>query len=202
MLKQRIARLTISLLAAMSLMIAGSVTVLAAAPSVEDVEYKGKGRVEVDFRQDVSYKKSVKITVKDTSGKKYKVKNVWKDDDEIKFTIKNFKKGKKYKITIKGVKQWGTSGYGKVKTSVKIPAPAKGNKISKSKAIEKAKNHAKNTWKGKNFRDVEAEKDYYNGQSVWEVEFNGTINGKPYEFEYKIAVNGGKILKSKKEWDD
>lgn len=196
MLKQRIARLTVSLLVAMSLIVTGSITALAAAPSVEDIEYKGNGRVEVDFHGDVRYKR-VKITVKDTKGKKYKVKSIRKDDDDIKFTIKNFKKGRTYRITIKGVKRVGTAKYGKVKGKVKIPAAANtGSAISKSKAIEIAKNHASKTWGAKGFWDVEAEKDRYGGQSVWEVDFDGTINGQKYEFEYKIAVNGGKILRS------
>lgn len=201
MLKQRIARLSVSLLVAMSLIVTGSVTVLAAAPSVEDVEYKGKGRVEVDFHGDVSYKR-VKITVKDTNGKKYKVKSIRKDDDDIKFTIKNFKKGRTYRITIKAVKSWRTRKYSSVKCKVKIPKAATGKAISKSKAIEKAKNHASKTWGAKGFWDVDAEKDRYSGQSVWEVDFNGSINGKPYEFEYKIAVNGGKILSKHHEYDD
>lgn len=202
MLRQRIARLTVSFLVTMSLMVTGSVTALAKAPSVESTEYKGKGRVEIDFHGKVRYKR-LKITVKDTKGKKYKVKNIRRDDDDLNFTIRNFKKGRTYRITVKGVKRRGTAAYGKFTRKVKIPAAAKaGAAISRDKALQIAKNHASKTWNASGFWDVDVERDRYGSQSVWEVSFNGTRNGRPYEFEYEIAVNGGRIIYRHCEYDD
>lgn len=201
-MKNKFMRLAVSLAMALSMLLTTAFSVSAAAPTIEEIEHKGNGRIKVEFYGDVQYKKS-KVTVKDTSGKKYKVKNVVRDDDDIKFTIKNFKRGKTYKITVSGIREFGTTKYGKRTGKIKIPAAKKsGNSITREAAIDIAKKHAGNTWGASNFWDVDFEKDYYSGQSVWEVGFNGTINGTPYEFEYKIAVNGGTILSHYHEYDD
>lgn len=201
MIRTKISRLMVSMGMALTMLLTSGVVVMAAAPTVEDIEYKGKGRVEMDFYGDVQYK-NAKIVVKDTSGKKYKVSRVYKDDDEIKFTIKNYKKGKTYRVSVKGIKQWGTGGYGTASAKVKIPKAAKGKAISANKAISIAKKNAKNKWGAKGIWDVDVDRDRYSGTPVWEVSFSGTINGVPYEFEYEIARKGGKILRSYKEYDD
>lgn len=201
MMKKRIAGIAAALAVMMTMLVTSSVTVMASAPSIEEIEHKGKGRIEVGFYGDVSYKKA-KVTVKDTKGRKYKVSNVRKDDDDIRFTIKNYKKGKTYKFTIKGVKERGSSKYGKVSGKVRIPKAASGKDISKSDALSKAKKHAASTWGTKDIYGTRAEKDKENGTRVWEVEFKGYENGTLYEYDYKIAVKGGKIIRSEREIDD
>lgn len=201
MIKNKLTRMAIIFSIALSLLIASGITAMAIAPTVEEVEHKGKGKVEVEFYGNVKYKK-LKVSVKDTSGKKYKVTRVRKDSDDVRFTIKNYKRGKTYKITIKGVKLAGTEAYGKTTAKLKIPKAASGKAISASKAVSKAKKDAQSKWGVTGIWDVDVDKDRYKGQSVWEVSFCGTINGVPYEFEYEITRKGGKILRRSKEYDD
>ena len=200
---KKMKRIAVSLAMALTMLMSSVVGVSASAPTIEEIEHKGNGRIEVEFYGKVKYRRA-KVYVKDTSGKKYKVTRVRKDDDDIKFTIKNFKRGKTYKITIKGVKVRGTKKYGKRTGRITIPKVATGKAITGAKALEIAKKHATGTWKASNLWDVDCERDTFRGQKVWEVDFDGLINGVHYEFEYKIAVNGGKILASyhKVDYDD
>jgi hypothetical protein len=191
-------RLALVALMSLTLVILSAAAVFAAAPTIEKVKYDGKGKVEVDFVQDVSYKK-VKVTVKEPSGKTYKAKILEKDDDDLDFKLKHYKAGKKYKFTISGIKIQGSNKYGKVKGSVKVPAKAK---ITKSKAISIAVKHAKEKLHATSITDKKAEKDTYKGKATWEVEFDAMINGNPYEFEYNVSRSTGKILHYKYELDD
>ena len=95
------------------LLLASHMTVLAANPRIDDIRHKGNGRIKVEFHGKVRYK-NAKVTVKDKNGKKYKIKSIKKDSDEIRFTIVKYKAGKTYKIMISGVKKKGTRKYGKV----------------------------------------------------------------------------------------
>ena len=94
-----------------------------AAPKVKKAEYEGKGRVEVDFNSKVKYK-NVKVTVKDNKGAAYSTKINEKDNDDLAFTIKNFKTGRTYTYTISGIKKSNESSYGKVTGKVTIPTPS------------------------------------------------------------------------------
>ena len=201
MIRKRIVRWTVSLAVMLTMLLASQIGAMAASPTVEDVEHKGKGRVEVDFYGKVRYK-NLKVSVKDTSGRKYRVTRVRRDDDDVKFTIRNYKAGKTYRITVKGVKMAGTNSFGKATAKLKIPKAAKGKAISARKAISKAKKHAKKKWGVTGIWDVDVDRDRYRGQPVWEVSFSGNINGQEYEFEYEIARKGGKILRREKELDD
>ena len=84
-------RMPLILLAVALLVIAQILPVSAAAPKKESVEYKGNGRVDVEFRTKVNYK-NTSVTVKDSSGKRYSAYIVDKDSDDLEFRIKNFKK--------------------------------------------------------------------------------------------------------------
>lgn len=120
--------LTMAMLLTMGFFTAETVSAAdSSAPKIEKIKYDGKGKVEVDFYGKVKYKK-VKVTAKDSSGKKYKASIRDKDNDELEFKIKNYKKGKTYTFTIKGIKKSGASKYTSVKGKVKIPA-AKSAKI-------------------------------------------------------------------------
>ena len=103
-----------------------------AKATIEKTEYEGGGYVDVDFRRDVLWKKA-KVTVKDSSGKKYTAKIVKKDHDSIDFYVKNIKAGKTYTYTISGVADWQGKTYGSV--SGKFVTP----KISSSVKVKKAK---------------------------------------------------------------
>ena len=201
MKRRRLVRLVITMAMSMVMIIAAQLTASAASPAVEEIEYKGKGRVEMEFYGKVHYK-NVKVTVKDTSGKKYKVTKVRKDSDDITFSINNYKKGKTYKISVKGVKARGTGSYGTATGKLVIPKAATGKSISASKAISIAKKDASKKWNAKGIWDVDVDRDRFRGQPVWEVSFSATIGGEEYEFEYEIARKGGKILYREKEYDD
>lgn len=167
----------------------------AAAPEKEKVKYLGKGKVEVEFDDDVDYKRT-KVTVRDTSGKKYKASIYKKDDDELRFRIKKYKTGKTYKFTIRGVRDEDTRSYGKVRGKVKIKkATAKSKYISRSKAKSIAYNDAKKRTGVKSFYDLEIEKDRDDGVRVWDVQFKGKTSTYEYEYDYEIREKGGKIVK-------
>ena len=183
---------TIAAVLIMSLCMSG--TAYAAAPSIDEVELKGKKKVEVDFHGDVEYK-NVKVIVKNPGGKKYKAKIVKKDDDDITFVLRKHKAGKTYRFTIKGVRQQNTTKYGKVKGSVTIPK--KNGYIGKKAALAIALKDA-----GVSENDVQITKcriDYDDGVEKYEVEFR-TADG--YEYEYEIDVETGKILDKDVELDD
>ncbi|MBQ9530938.1 MAG: PepSY domain-containing protein [Eubacterium sp.] len=189
--------------ACVALTVFSSTVAFATTPKKEDVEYKGSGKVEVEFIGDVSWKGTPKVTVKDTSGKTYKTSIISYDDDEINFKIKSYKTGKKYNFRISKVRKKGTKEYGTVKGSVSIPKKAK-NPISKAKAKSIALNHAEKTYKINKSKiyDYEIEKDTYKGKSVWNIEFEAKKNGKKYSYEYKIQRSSGKILYHEQELDD
>lgn len=190
-----IKKMSLVMLLMLTLIITSAATTFASAPSKAQIKYEGNGRVEVDFNKKVKYK-NPKVVVKDTSGKKYTAVILDRDSDDLEFRIKNYKDGKTYKFTVKGVKTRGTSKYGKYNNKIKIPAV--GTEISRDKAIGIAKNHANNKWGVTSYYDLDAEKDYYNGSAVWEVDFE---NGN-YSYEYKIQKSNGNILHFEREWDD
>lgn len=194
-MKKVIARISIVLSLAMVLFVGAVVPSHAKAPVKESVKYLGSGKVEVEFRSDVDYK-NVKVSVKDSSGKKYSAKIYNKDDDELKFKVSNFKKGKKYNFVISGVRKERSVKYGSVKGSFSIPKAS----ISKDKAISLAKSHAIKKWNlsKSGFRKVEADSDSYKGSAVYEVSFD---KGN-YEYEIIVAKKNGKILRASREYDD
>ena len=73
----------------------------ASAPKIEEIDYDGGGKVEVEF---------------------YRARIIKRDDDDIKFQINNYKKGMKYRFTIRGIAQRGSSNYTSVSGKVKIPS--------------------------------------------------------------------------------
>lgn len=96
----------------------------ASAPKIEEIDYEGKGKVEVEFYGKVSYS-DASVAVKDTSGNKYTAKIVKKDNDDITFKIKKYKTGTTYKFTINGISKRGSGDYTSVSGKVKIPASGK-----------------------------------------------------------------------------
>ena len=95
-----------------------SVTAFAAA-SIKDIEYKGKGKVEVEFDSPVHYCRT-ELVVKDSSGERYDTEITAKEKTKFKFTIKNYRKGYTYTFKIKRVRKEGESSYETVKGKFKI----------------------------------------------------------------------------------
>lgn len=166
-----------------------AIPAFASTPAKEKVEYEGKGIVEVEFHGHVKYK-NLKVTVKDTSGRKYKTRILHRDNDEVKFKILNRKAGKTYKFTIGQVKRTGTVKYGKVKGTVKIPKVA--SYISRSKARSIAISDAASRYGivKSSVYDYECEREH----GVYEIEFEASKgNGAYYDYEYYIDAKTGKI---------
>ena len=219
-MKKLIKRMTtVTLIAVMALSL-GIVPSSAAsrAPSIEDVEYKGNGVVEVDFSTDVRYSKT-KVTVKDNKGKKYKATILKKDEDELRFKIKEYKNGRNYSFKIVGVKVWGKSKRATVKGKVRIaakrvpakPAPAKPapkppvvkptpNQPTAAISADAAKNIALQHagLSAYQVRGLKAELDWEYGTLIYEVEFECGY----YEYDYDIDANTGAIIRWKVEYDD
>ena len=79
--------------------------------SIKKVEYdRGDKEIEVVFSTKVQYK-SLKVTVKDSSGKKVTVKRIEKDDDDLSIKVSGIKSGKKYTIQLSGVSVKGKNSY-------------------------------------------------------------------------------------------
>lgn len=170
----------------------GVIPTFAAAPMKKNVKYLGNGKVEVDFRQDVNYKKT-KVSVKDASGKVYKVSICSRDDDELIFRIKKYKAGRTYKFIITGIRAENTFQYGKVTGKVKIPkSDSNAKNITAREARDIAIKDA-----GIDFSDVydlEVEKDRDDGVVKYEVSFKAD----GWEYDYEISSKG-KILRKEKE---
>ena len=170
----------------------------AAAPDKEKVKYLGKGKVEVEFWQDVDYK-NTKVQVEDTSGKAYKAKIYDKDDDELKFRIQDYKKGETYKFTIQGIRAEYTSKFGSVSGKVTIKKADKSANITAQRAKEIALEDAGLT-KSQVYR-LKAHKDYDDGKAYYEVSFKT----KKKEYDYEISMKGrilDKDIDRNDDWDD
>ncbi len=166
----------------------------AASPDKEKVKYLGKGKVEVEFWQDVDYR-NPKVKVKDTSGKTYKAAIYDRDDDELKFRIRDYKAGKTYKFTIQGVRAEYTSKFGSVSGKVKIKKANKGAVITAERAKEIALKDAGLT-ESQVYR-LRAHKDYDDGRAYYDVSFKT----KKKEYDYEISMKG-KILERDIDWND
>lgn len=166
----------------------------ATAPKTEKVKYLGAGKVEVEFRQDVQYKKT-KVTVKDSSGNAYSTSIYDRDDDELKFKIKKYKKGETYNFTISGVRKEHTSKYGKVTATVKIPKE-QGKNITAKEARNIAFKDAGVTLD--DVLDWDVEKDRDDGVVKYEVSFET----EKWEYDYEISLKGAILDRSREVNDD
>ena len=91
-----------------------------AAPRVKKVQYKGNGRVEIDFRSKVSYR-NAKVSVRDNRGNRIGAVIIDRDDDDIEIRLLGYKAGKTYTIKVSGIRKRGEANYGSVKAAVKLP---------------------------------------------------------------------------------
>lgn len=179
----------VALVLSLSVMVPAS---FAYAPAKESVKYKGNGVVEVDFRSDVRYKDS-KVTVKDEEGNRYEVRVIERDDDEIKFKVKNFKVGQKYTFKISGIKKVRTNSYGTVKGTFTIKKT-----IGKAKAKEIAIKHFVNKLGIAKSKIAEIDVEYQGAKNRYEVSIE-TV--RDVEYQYYIGAKSGKIIKVIKDVD-
>lgn len=177
-----------------------------AAPKVKKAEYEGKGRVEVDFNSMVKYK-NVKVTVKDNKGATYSTTINEKDNDDLTFTIKNFKTGRTYTYTISGVKKNNESSYGKVTGKVTIPTPTTTPKV-KEVDYDKGDREVefefttRVQWKGTKVTITDGSKNYVtrikekDSDSI-EVKVSKLTIGKKYTYKISgVRVKGANSYKT------
>ena len=97
-----------------------------AAASIKEVDYDGKGEVEVEFAENVTYN-NPKVTVKDASGKTYSATIIEKDNDSLEFKVNNLSSGTNYSFTISGVKFRSGNSFTSVSGSFKTPVKKQNN---------------------------------------------------------------------------
>ena len=102
-----------------------------AAPKVSEVEYEGKGKVEVSFKKKVQYK-NLKLTVKGKGGKKVSARITGKDHDDVDFKIIGYQYGQTYTWTLKGIREKGKGSWTSVKGKIHIPEAPKGIPVKKA----------------------------------------------------------------------
>lgn len=98
-------------------------------PGIEDVEYEGNGRVELEFDQDVRFQ-NLKVTVRDSSGKRYKTRILQTGEDELCFSILNWAAGKTYTCIIEGVRGRSAKGNSWYSVSAAVQIPKKNTALS------------------------------------------------------------------------
>ena len=167
------------------------------APKIKDVEYEGRGKVQVEFRRDVRYRNTT-VVATDAEGNEYNTRIVERDEDEIEFKIKNFKKGTTYNFTIKNVKnRRGQGAFTDVNGKVRIPGEKKSKElIGVEKAKEIALKDAGLTGKKVWFEKAKLDRD--DGVLQYEIEFRRGYK----EYEYDIHAYTERILDKDVEWDD
>lgn len=177
-----------------------------ASPKIKEAEYEGNGRVEVDFGSKVKYK-NVKVTVKDSKGKAYSTKINEKDDDDLTFTIKKFKKGLTYTYKISGIKKKTEKNYSTITGKVKIPAATAAPKVKKVENDRKDKEvefkfTTKVQWKAPKVTIKSGKTNYVvkikeKDNDEIEVKVKSLTKGKKYTYKITgVRVNGTKAYKT------
>ena len=83
-------------------------------PKIKKVEFDPvHANLEIDFATPVQYR-NLKVTVKDAAGNKLTVWNIEKDTDELDMDIDGMVSGRKYTVTVSGVRVKGVGSYTKV----------------------------------------------------------------------------------------
>ena len=92
-----------------------------AAGKIKKVEYKGDGRVEVEFASKVSYDNPA-VEVSDSKGEAVKASIVEMDEDDLEFVISDVQLGETYSFTIEGVIVGEDKESSKLKGEVTVPS--------------------------------------------------------------------------------
>lgn len=177
-----------------------------ASPKIKEAEYEGNGRVEVDFGTKVSYK-NAKVTVKDSNGKAYSTKINKKDDDDLTFTIKSFKKGLTYTYKISGIRKKTEKSYSTITGKIKIPAATAAPKVKKVEYDRKDKDvdfkfTTKVQWKSPKVTIKSGTTNYVvkineKDNDEIEVKVKNLTKGKKYTYKISgVRVNGTKTYKT------
>lgn len=91
-----------------------------AAGRIKKVEYKGDGRVEVEFSSKAAYGQAA-VTVTDSKGEAVEASVVETDDDDLTFVISKVQLGETYSFTIDGVTVGNDAESGPIAGKIKVP---------------------------------------------------------------------------------
>ena len=105
---------------AMLIMLLAFHVTAAAKVVIEETDYEGNGKVELDFKGKVRYKK-VRLTVKNAKGKKVKASITKKGAEELEFVIRRPEQDETYSFTISGIRGKKDKKFGKVTGKIYIP---------------------------------------------------------------------------------
>ena len=120
-MKKMISRLL--MIVALSLMCSISVS---ATPKVKSIEYEGNGKVEIDFKTKVQYKKT-KVKAVDEDGNKIPARILDMDRDDLVIRLEKYPQGKRIVITVSGVKKKTEKRYSSIRGNIWIPTCTVGN---------------------------------------------------------------------------
>lgn len=170
---------------------------------VEKVTCTASGKVNISFKQKVTYTDELSVTIEDTESKKYDCKVSKKNNALLVVSVKGLVKGHKYIITIKGVVAKG----GKEAVTIKKEFFAKGMKTGCkiSKITKSGKNFIVLKLKGSAYykdatvvvKDSEGKeipaKIIKKAKGTIKVKAEGLKKGK----KYIVTVTGVKLKKEK-----
>ena len=147
-----------------------------AAGLIKNVDYDGRGKVDVEFRSRVEYGK-VRVKVTDSQGNKLDVTVTDRDRRDLDFTMSGYREGKYYNLEIRGVKEAGTDVYKTLKGQIYVP-------VSKGKGPVKDAEY--------DSKDGEVEFDFYKA-----VEWNKpkvTISDGNTQYVIKVTDKDARSL--------
>ena len=96
-----------------------------ASLKVKNIEWEGKGRVELHFRSRVEYGK-LRVKVRDAEGNKHTALIRERKSDELEFQVDGLTQGAKYYYTVSGVRRKGSGKRVTVKGSFTVPVTVNG----------------------------------------------------------------------------
>ena len=98
-----------------------AIPALAVAPEAFRAEYEGNGRVEIDFRNNVSYE-NLTVDVTAFMGAPQTVRILEADNDDLTFIIENILPETTYTYTVSGIREGRTGEFGSVTGEITTPA--------------------------------------------------------------------------------
>ncbi len=111
----------ISVVLALAMLAALAIPAVAAGSIVRKTEYQGRGYVEVDFSERVSYRYP-KVTVTDAAGNTCTARITDRDSDDLTFRVTGIRANTRYTYKITGVRSKATGASVSITDSFKTPA--------------------------------------------------------------------------------
>jgi len=94
----------------------------AAEPSFFRAEYEGNGRVEIEFKRDMSYQ-NLSVEVLNPFGQPEDVTLIEVDDDDLTFSVADVRDETTYTFTVSGIREGRTGDFGAITGQFTTPGP-------------------------------------------------------------------------------